>query len=251
MTKFITKVGHLITGGASVFADVRTYWSPDAVERVTGLRPEGRAKDGFIHLINSGAAALDGTGKQRLADGSPAIKPWWEVTPAEADECLAATKWCPANAGYFLGGGFSSQFRTDAEMPVTLIRLNLVKGFGPSLQIAQGYTVKLPEEIHAALDKRTDPTWPTTWFVPELTGEDVFTDVYQVMLNWGANHGSFSYGHIGADLITLASMFRIPVTMHNVPRKNIFRPHAWAGYGTKDLEGADVRACGAYGPVYR
>ncbi len=242
--------GHLLTGAASVFADVRTYWSPEAVERVTGWRPEERAKNGFIHLINSGAAALDGCGRQLDLEGRPQMKPWWEVTEEDAHACLAATRWCPASAGYFMGGGFSSQFVTDGGMPVTLIRLNLVRGIGPSLQIAEGYTLRLPERVHQILDARTDPTWPTTWFVPNLTGEDVFHDVYSVMANWGANHGAFSCGHIGSDLITLASMLRIPVTMHNVSRERIFRPHSWGGFGTKDLESADIRACKAYGPLY-
>lgn len=242
--------GHLVTGGASIFADVRTYWSPDAVKRVTGWNPEGKAADGFIHLINSGAAALDGTAQQRDEYGKAVMKPWWEVTEEDKSACLQATQWCPASAGYFPGGGFSSQFKTDAEMPVTLIRLNLIKGFGPSLQLAEGFTVKLPDEVHHILDKRTDPTWPTTWFVPNLTGEDVFDSVYSVMSSWGANHGAFCYGHIGADLITLASMLRIPVTMHNVGRKRIFRPHCWNGFGTKDLENADILACRSYGPLY-
>ena len=243
--------GHLITGGASIFADVRTYWSPDAVKRVTGWSPSGRAALGFIHLINSGSAALDGTGQQKDSNGNGIIKPWWEVTEQDVTACLEATQWCPASAGYFQGGGFSSQFLTSAEMPATLIRLNIVKGVGPTLQIAEGFTICLPEKVHSILDKRTDPTWPTTWFVPELTGDDVFSDVYSVMSNWGANHGALSYGHIGGELITLASMLRIPVTMHNVPLDRIFRPHSWAGFGTKDLEAADFRACEAYGPLYR
>lgn len=243
--------GHLLTGGASIFADVRTYWSPEAVERVTGWKPEGRAEHGFIHLINSGAAALDGTARQRNEAGEAVMKPWWEVTQEDAAACLEAVQWCPASAGYFQGGGFSSQFKTDAEIPVTLVRMNLVKGFGPSLQIAEGYTVKLPDEVHEVLDKRTDPTWPTTWFAPRLTGEDAFDSVYSVMSSWGANHGAFCYGHTGAELITLASMLRIPVTMHNVERSRIFRPHSWNGFGTKDLESADIRACDAYGPLYR
>lgn len=242
--------GHLLTGGSSVFADVRTYWSPDAVERVTGWKPSGPAANGFIHLINSGAAALDGSAKQKDKDGKALIKPWWEVTEEDVEACLSATQWYPASAGYFLGGGFSSQFSTDAEMPITLIRLNLVKGVGPTLQIAEGYSILLPKEVHQIIDMRTDPTWPTTWFVPNLNGEDAFDEVYSVMANWGANHCAFNYGHIGAELITLASMLRIPVTLHNVPRNKIFRPHSWAGFGTKDLESADLRACEVYGPLY-
>ena len=244
-------LGRLITGGASIFADVRTYWSPDAVERVSGWRPQGKAGNGFIHLINSGAAALDATARQRDKDGNPVMKPWWEVTQQDVDACLTATQWCPASAGYFKGGGFSSQFRTEAEIPVTLVRVNLVKGMGPNLQIAEGYTVTLPEEVHDILDKRTDPTWPTTWFAPNLTGSDAFSDVYSVMANWGSNHGAFVYGHVGDDLITLASMLRIPVTMHNVDRSRVFRPHCWSGFGTKELESADRHACGIYGPLYR
>jgi L-fucose isomerase len=243
--------GHLVTSGASVFADVRTYWSPDAVERVTGWKPQGRAQAGFIHLINSGAAALDGTARQLDAEGRAVMKPWWDVTQRDVDACLGATQWCPASAGYFKGGGFSSQFQTAAEMPVTLVRVNLVKGMGPNLQIAEGYTLTLPDEVHEILNKRTDPTWPTTWFAPVLTGEDVFADVYSVMANWGANHGAFVYGHVGDDLITLASMLRIPVTLHNVARGRIFRPHSWSGFGTKELEAADRQACRTYGPMYQ
>ena len=243
--------GHLLTGGASVFADVRTYWSPDAVKRVTGWTPEGRAANGFIHLINSGAAALDGSGQCVDADGNHVMKPWYEVTEQDMEACLKATQWCPASAGYFRGGGFSSQFHTIAEMPVTLVRLNLIGNQGPVLQLAEGYTVCLPDEVHAILDKRTDPTWPTTWFAPRLTGHGAFKDVYSVMANWGANHGAFAYGHIGKDLISLAAMLRIPVCMHNVAEEDIFRPHVWNSFGTNDREGADFRACQAYGPLYR
>lgn len=239
-------LGHLLSHTASIFADVRTYWSPEAVERVCGMRPEGKAENGFIHLINSGAAALDGTG---AADGM--MKKWWDMTDENIDACLKATDWRPANLGYFRGGGFSSHWKTSAEMPVTMMRVNIIDGLGPVLQIAEGYTCVLPDEIHNTIDKRTDPTWPTTWFAPRLTGEGAFKDVYSVMANWGANHGSLSYGHIGADLITLASMLRIPVAMHNVPDEDIYRPHCWSAFGTKDLESADYRACENYGPLYK
>lgn len=242
--------GKLLTATASIFADVRTYWSPEAVKRVTGLLPEGRASGGFMHLINSGAAALDATGACTDEQGVNCIKPWWKVTEGDISAMLAATDWCPANLGYFRGGGFSSHFKTLAEMPITLMRVNIVSGLGPILQLAEGYTVTLPDDMHAILDERTDKTWPTTWFVPNLTGEGAFTDVYSVMANWGANHGSFTYGHIGADLITLSGMLRIPVSMHNVACARIFRPHAWAAFGTQDAENADYRACAAYGPLY-
>ncbi|EJR16580.1 MULTISPECIES: L-fucose isomerase [Bacillus] len=242
--------GHLLTNTAQVFADVRTYWSPEAVERVTGHKPEGLAANGFIHMINSGSAALDGTGQQ-TKDGKPAIKPFWEIAEEEAQKCLAATSWRPASTGYFRGGGFSSDFLTKGNMPVTAARLNLVKGLGPVLQIAEGYTVEIPEEVHDVLDGRTDPTWPTTWFVPNLTGEGAFQNVYTVMNNWGANHCVISYGHIGSDLITLASMLRIPVNMHNVKEEDIFRPSAWGMFGTKDPEAADYRACQNFGPLYQ
>lgn len=239
--------GHLLTGGASVFADVRTYWSPEAVQRVTGKTLTGDAANGVIHLINSGAAALDGAGQQEKG-GKPAMKPWWEVTSEDANTTIEATEWCYGSLGYFRGGGYSSHFVTRGGMPVTMARLNLVKGLGPVLQIAEGTTVELPKDVHDALDLRTDPTWPTTWFAPRLTGDGAFKDVYSVMANWGANHGAFSYGHIGADLITLASMLRIPVSMHNV--EGAFRPSAWSSFGTEDNEGADYRACAAYGPLY-
>lgn len=241
--------GHLLTGTAQVFADVRTYWSPEAIERVTGVKPTGLAENGVIHLLNSGAAALDGTGEQEI-DGKPAMKPFWMITPEEAAKCLDATLWRPANLGYFRGGGFSTDLLTRGGMPVTLSRINIIKGLGPVLQIAEGYTVELPQKVHDILDDRTDPTWPTTWFVPILTGKGAFKDVYSVMANWGANHGAFCYGHIGADLITLASMLRIPVCMHNVPEEKIFRPSAWSAFGTYDLEGADYRACKNFGPLY-
>ena len=244
-------LGKLVTGRASLFADVRTYWSPDAVERVCGMRPEGVAKDGFIHLINSGAAALDATGVCKDKDGNAVMKEWWNVTDEDIDAMLKATDWCPADLGYFRGGGYSSHFKTQAVMPMTMIRVNIIKGLGPVLQIAEGYTATLPDEIHNKLDMRTDPTWPTTWFAPRLTGKGAFKDVYSVMANWGANHGAISYGHIGKDLITLASMLRIPVAMHNVADEDIYRPHAWSAFGTKDLESADYRACAAYGPLYK
>jgi L-fucose isomerase len=234
--------GNLLTGRASIFADVRTYWSPEAVERVTGKKPEGKAANGFIHLINSGAAAVDAVGV------NSEMKRWWDVTNDDIKAMLGAADWCQANLGYFRGGGFSSHFKTQSEMPVTLIRVNLIDGLGPVLQIAEGYTVTLPDEIHSPLDLRTDKTWPTTWFVPNLTGAGAFSDVYSVMANWGANHGSFTYGHIGADLITLASMLRIPVSMHNC--ENIYRPHAWAAFGTDCAQSADYKACGNYGSLY-
>lgn len=243
--------GNMLTGRASIFADVRTYWSPEAVERVTGKKPEGRASNGFIHLINSGAAAVDATGLAKNEKDENLMKQWWDVTDEDISAMLGATDWCPANLGYFRGGGFSSHFRTQAEMPVTMIRVNIVDGVGPVLQLAEGYTVTLPEEIHKPLDERTDKTWPTTWFVPNLTGNGAFADVYSVMANWGANHGSLTYGHIGADLITLASMLRIPVSMHNVSEDRIYRPHSWTGFGTADKESADYRACAHYGAMYK
>ncbi|MGE6575678.1 L-fucose isomerase [Paenibacillus xylanexedens] len=242
--------GSLLTHTAQIFADVRTYWSPDSVQRVTGHQLEGNAKDGILHLINSGSAALDGTGQQSR-DGKPVLKPFWEITDEEVQDCLKATSWRPASVEYFRGGGYSADFLTKGGMPVTMTRLNLVKGLGPVLQIAQGYTVDLPEDVHDTLDQRTDPTWPSTWFVPVLTGAGAFTSVYEVMNQWGANHGSISYGHIGADLITLASMLRIPVNMHNVPETEIFRPRAWGLFGTSEPESADYRACSVFGPLYR
>jgi L-fucose isomerase len=242
-------LGYLLTNSAQVFADVRTYWSPAAVKRVTGYTPTGVAKGGFLHLINSGAASLDGTGRQSVK-GRPAMKPFWDITPAEAQKCLDATKWRPSTTEYFRGGGWSSNFATKGGMPVTAARLNMVYGLGPALQIAEGWTVELPKKVHDILDKRTDSTWPTTWFVPRVTGSGVFRDVYSVMNAWGANHCAFSCGHIGGDLITLAALLRIPVYMHNVAGEKIFRPSYWNSFGTADLEGADFRACQALGPVY-
>jgi len=242
--------GSLLTHTAQIFADVRTYWSPDSVKRVTGHQLEGNAKDGILHLINSGSAALDGTGQQSRA-GEPVLKPFWEITDEEVQDCLKATSWRPASVEYFRGGGYSADFLTKGGMPVTMTRLNLVKGLGPVLQVAQGYTVDLPEDVHDTLDQRTDPTWPSTWFAPVLTGSGAFTSVYEVMNQWGSNHGSISYGHIGGDLLTLASMLRIPVSMHNVPDSEIFRPRAWGLFGTSEPESADYRACSVFGPLYR
>ena len=241
--------GHLLTNTAQVFADVRTCWSPGAVKRVTGFQLEGLASGGMIHLINSGACALDATGWQEI-DGQPAIKPWWQITPEETQKCLEATTWYPAITEYFRGGGYSSSFLTRGGMPVTMFRLNLVKGLGPVLQIAEGWTADLPAEVHRQLDERTNPTWPTHWFVPNLTGSGAFRDVYSVMANWGANHGALSCGHIGADLISLAAMLRIPVCMHNVPEETIFRPSAWSAFGANDPTGADYRASANFGPLY-
>jgi len=240
---------HLLTGTAQVFADVRTYWSPAAIKRVTGYQLEGRAKEGIIHLINSGAATLDATGWQER-DGQPVMKPFWEVSSAEVEKCLKATTWYPGKTEYFRGGGYSSSFVTRGNMPLTMARLNLVKGLGPVLQLAEGYSVDLPDAVHHQLVERTDATWPTHWFAPRLTGSGPFQDVYSVMANWGANHGAVSYGHMGADLLTLASMLRIPVTMHNVPDANIFRPSVWSSFGAQDPMGADFRACQNFGPVY-
>lgn len=243
-------LGTLVSGSAPCFHDVRTYWSPEACERVTGIKPEGKAKDGFIHLINSGATALDGSGAAKNADGEGCMKPFWEITDDDMKACLEATDWCRANYEYFRGGGFSSHFRCRAEMPVTMLRVNIIEGIGPVMQIAEGYTADLPDQAHTTIDVRTDRTWPTTWFVPNLTGEGAFKDVYSVMANWGANHGVTVYGHVGDDLITLASMLRIPVNMHNVPAERIFRPHSWAAFGTEDSQSADYRACQTYGPIY-
>lgn len=242
---------HLLTHRAQIFSDVRTYWSPEAVKRVTGMELTGDAKNGIIHLINSGATTLDGSGQCSDAEGKPIMKQAWEMTEEDMEACLKATTWYPANRDYFRGGGYSSNFLTRGGMPVTMIRANLVKGLGPVLQIAEGWTVDLDPAIHKVLDERTDRTWPTTWFTPRLDSKkDAFKDVYSVMNNWGANHGAISYGHIGADLITMASMLRIPVCMHNVEDKDIFRPSAWNAFGM-DKEGADYRACAAYGPVYK
>ncbi len=240
---------HLLTNAAAIFADVRTYWSPEAVKRVTGYELTGRAEGGILHLINSGPAALDGTGQQSR-NGEPAMKPFWEITPEEAEACLKATTWHAAMTEYFRGGGWSTRFRTRGGMPVTMIRINLVQGLGPALQIAEGWTVDLPDEVHTILDERTNPTWPTTWFVPRTTGSGPFRDVYTVMNNWGANHGAIGYGHFGADVISLAAMLRIPVYMHNVDETAIFRPSAWTLFGANEPMGADFRACANFGPLY-
>jgi L-fucose isomerase len=241
--------GHLLTGRAQMFSDVRTYWSPASVQRVTGYALTGDAADGFLHLINSGPTALDATGQQTV-DGKPGMKPFWDITDEEVAACLKATTWHAGSVEYFRGGGWSTHFVTRGGMPVTMSRLNLVKGLGPVFQIAEGVIIELPEQVHKVLDLRTNPTWPTTWFVPRVTGNGPFRDVYSVMNNWGANHGAISYGHIGADLITLASILRIPVYMHNVPEENIFRPSAWTAFGAQDPMGADFRACGNFGPLY-
>ncbi len=240
---------HLLTGTAQIFADVRTYWSPSAVRRVAGHVLQDVAEGGIIHLTNSGAATLDATGRQ-IAAGKPVMKPYWDITADEAEACLEATRWCAANTGYFRGGGFSSQFLTPGGMPVTMSRINLVKGQGPVMQIAEGWTVDLPPKVHEILNERTDPAWPTHWFVPRVGGRGPFADVYTVMNNWGANHGAIGYGHIGADLITLASMLRIPVYMHNVDETAIFRPSAWTEFGAHEPQGADFRACANFGPLY-
>ena len=244
--------GKLLTNTAQIFADVRTYWSGDAVKKATGYDIEGKAKeaDGFIHLINSGAACIDACGEVKDENGNGIIKPFWEMTEKDQKACLEATTWNAADLGYFRGGGYSSRFLTRAEMPVTMMRLNMVKGLGPVMQIAEGWTINLPDEVSDVLWKRTDYTWPCTWFAPRITGEGAFKTAYDVMNNWGANHGAISYGHIGADLITMCSMLRIPVCMHNVPEEEIFRPAAWNAFGS-DREGQDYRACDAYGPMYK
>ena len=243
-------LGHLVSQGPAIFADVRTYWSPEAVERVTGEPLAGPAAGGIIHLINSGAASLDGSGRC-TKDGRPAMKPFWEITPEEADACLDATVWVPANREYFRGGGFSSKFLSKGGMPCTMIRMNIVKNLGPVLQLAEGWTVDVSERQFKILDDRTDKGWPTTWFAPRLDpAKRPFRDVYSVMDNWGANHGAIVCGHVGADLITLCSMLRIPVCMHNVPDKDVFRPSTWRAFGM-DPEGADYRACAAYGPLFK
>ncbi|PSV44874.1 L-fucose isomerase [Photobacterium indicum] len=238
--------GKMLTGKAQVFCDVRTYWSQESVERVSNFKPES----GFIHLVNSGSAALDGSGEARDENGNPVIKPHWDMTTEDAVNCLDKTIWPPAIIEYFRGGGFSSNFLTHGSMPFTMHRINLIKGVGPVLQIAEGFSIDLPEDVHATLNDRTNPTWPTTWFVPKLTGEGAFKDVYSVMANWGANHCVISHGHIGADLLTLASMLRIPVSMHNVDAKEVFRPHTWSAFG-QDVEGQDYRACANFGALYK
>ncbi len=241
--------GYLLTNTAQIFADVRTYWSPEAVKRVTGYELKDRAAGGMIHLINSGAATMDATGWEE-ADGKPVIKPYWEITHKEVKKCLEATTWYPADTGYFRGGGYSSGFLTRGGMPMTMSRINIIKGMGPVLQLAEGWTVDIPEDVHETLNERTNPTWPTHWFVPRLTGNNAFKDVYSVMANWGANHGAVSYGHIGSDLISLASILRIPVCMHNVEESKIFQPSAWAAFGVMDSQSADFRACANFGPIY-
>ena len=244
--------GKLLTNTPQIFSDVRTYWSPEAVKKATGYELEGVAKEsnGFIHLINSGASCLDACGQAKDENGNGVMKAWYDVTEQDQDAILKATTWNPADNGYFRGGGYSSRFLTEAEMPVTMMRLNLVKGLGPVVQLVEGYTVKLPDEVSDKLWKRTDYTWPCTWFAPRLTGKGAFKSAYDVMNNWGANHGAISYGHIGADIITLCSMLRIPVSMHNVDEEKVFRPAAWNAFGM-DKEGQDYRACQAYGPMYK
>jgi L-fucose isomerase len=242
-------LGYLLTNTAQIFADVRTYWSPESVKRVTGHELSGPAANGIIHLINSGAAALDGSGQQ-TRDGKPAVKPFWEISKEEAAKCLQATSWPSAVYEYFRGGGFSSCYLSRGGMPMTMSRISLVKGLGPVLQIAEGWSVDLPANVHQTLLDRTNPTWPTTWFAPNVTGQGAFRDVYTVMNNWSANHGAISYGHIGADLISLASTLRIPVAMHNVPEEKIFRPSAWGLFGAQEPQGADYRACGNFGSIY-
>ena len=240
--------GHLLTGTAQIFSDVRTYWSAEAVKKATGKTLTGKGAGGLIHLINSGSTALDGAGEMSV-NGKPVMKQFWDITDEDIKKSLEVTKFCPADLGYFRGGGYSTDFLTKGNMPVTMSRINLVKGQGPVLQIAEGYTVEIEQEVHDVLDQRTNPTWPTTWFAPSLTGKGAFKDVYSVMANWGANHGAISYGHIGADLIALASILRIPVNMHNVDEDKIFRPSAWASFGM-DKEGSDYRACANFGPLY-
>ncbi|MHB9128316.1 MAG: L-fucose isomerase [Candidatus Humimicrobiaceae bacterium] len=241
--------GHLLTDTAQIFADVRTFWSPDAVKRVTGYKLKGVASSGIIHLSNSGSASLDGTGEQKIK-GKSVLKPYWEISETEVKNILANSKFRPASVEYFRGGGFSANFLTKGGMPVTMSRLNLIKGLGPVLQIAEGYSVELPEDVNKTLIDRTDPTWPTTWFAPKVTGKGAFKGTYTVMNNWGANHSVISYGHIGSQLITLASMLRIPVSLNNVEEEKIFRPSTWSAFGTADLEGADFRACKNFGPLY-
>ena len=243
----------LLTNRPQMFADVRTYWSPEALKKATGYELEGKAKEGkgFIHLINSGACCLDACGEVKDENGNGIIKEWYNVTEDDISKINAATEWCAADNGYFRGGGYSSRFLTRAEMPATMIRLNLVKGLGPTVQICEGYTVALPDEVSHKIWARTDYTWPCTWFTPILTGKGAFTSAYEVMNHWGANHGAISYGHIGADIITLCSMLRIPVSMHNVSEDKIFRPAVWNAFGTQDLEGADFRACEAFGALYK
>jgi len=242
--------GHLLTNTASIFSDVRTFWSPEAVKRVTGYELEGLAANGIIHLINSGATCLDATGEQTDKDGNPVMKSFWDITEDEVLKCLDATTWYPAAQDYFRGGGFSSNFLSKGGMPVTMLRVNRIKGLGPVLQIAEGWSVEIPENVHKIINERTDKTWPTTWFAPRLCDKIQFKDVYSVMNNWGANHGAISFGHIGADLIALASILRIPVCMHNVDENQIFRPAAWNAFGM-DPEGADYRACQNFGPLYK
>lgn len=242
-------LGHLLTHTAQIFADVRTFWSPQAVQRVAKHKLTGKAAGGILHLINSGSAALDGTGRQQR-NGKPVLKPSWEITEADVARCLKAVTFHPSMTEYFPGGGWSTKFTTRGNLPLTMIRMNIVKGLGPALQIAEGYSVELPAAVHAILDERTNPTWPTTWFAPNLTRGAAFRDVYSVMNNWGANHGALCFGHIGADFISLAAMLRIPVYMHNVPEERIFRPSAWTPFGSADLQGADLRACANFGPLY-
>ena len=243
-------LNHLLSNRAQMFSDIRTFWSPESVKRVTGKKLEGLAENGIIHLINSGSTTLDATGRQK-ENGKSVMKPFWEITENDVQACLENTRWSPANLEYMRGGGFSSTFWTYGEMPVTMSRINLIKGLGPVLQIAEGYTVELPYEISLTLTERTDPAWPTTWFAPRITGKGAFRDVFSVMNSWGANHGAISYGHIGKELITLASLLRIPVAMHNVDEQDIFRPKAWSAFGTQNTEGADFRACKNFGPLYR
>jgi L-fucose isomerase len=242
----------LLTGRAQMFADVRTCWTDRSMKEQYKYELTGHAGEakGFIHLINSGACCLEACGEMKDGKGNAEIKRFWESSEKDREACLKATTWNTSDLGYFRGGGFSSRFMTRSEMPMTMARINIVKGVGPVLQLVEGWSVDLPEKIADAIWKRTDYTWPCTWFTPRVTGKVPFTSAYDVMNNWGANHGAISYGHVGADLITLCSMLRIPVCMHNVPDDKIFRPACWNAYGM-DREGQDYRACKAYGPLYK
>lgn len=243
--------GTLLTNKAPIFSDVRTYWSKEAVERVTGKMLTGKAENGFMHLINSGASCLDGSGVAKDKNGKGCMKEWWNMNDDDIKACLEATDWCRANYEYFRGGGFSSHFDTNVEMPLTMIRTNIVEGVGPVLQVIEGHTCVLEEDVHKILTERTDRTWPTTWFVPKLNDEGAASSVYEVMAKWGANHCASVYGHIGDRLLTMASMLRIPVAFHNVEKERIFRPHSFNGFGTDSLESQDFRACAYYGPLYK
>lgn len=240
---------NLVSGGMSqLFADIRTNWTPESVKKATGKDISRIAPQGFIDKRNSGAGALEyaldlfglvkGGAGMSVQDVAEAVRADANIQDRLIRDACAGTTYMTAALEYFPGDGLSSHFRTPGGIPMTAYRYNMI-GDELTCSVVEGATVELPRDVADCIGRITDRTWPETYWVPRGMSS------FEYMSRIGPNHDGNSFGLIGADLLTLNAMLRVPVDMHNVPREDIFRPTFWDRCG-----GDDFRACEKLGPVY-